>query len=581
MSDDQLSEMFKRDLPRPGDGAWSEDARRRAGRRRVTVGTLAMVAALAVVSPFALQLVNKSNDTAVPAPVGTEPVATAAEDREAACSGADQSTANEFPEEAVRLWLCDEPGEIGFSRTGPQDPLTQGVDEALAAFRELPKADPNQACTMEYTLTYVVVAEAADGTMTPVRGELHGCRSVGNRSGGDAFLDTLAGLWQAQRAEGSAPTSSLSSEQVCSSIGAILPATVDGATQGALCRPDDGTGTKSEGVELPTDVLQRVKDDVAANAVDGALGEWEPTARLVLANAWGESVTLTRFASGSYVVGPNQVWRPKGDLAAELDALVGQLGNPVTQQPYVPERPDCTAARNTAAETPAVIEGDITGVYFCFESPEGGPRLIAPGGLYEPAFVERAVEAFNGLPVLEGVCALPSDGTRPEVYVVYAGMEGDVAAVRADGCGPATGAVQKDGDLVGVLVDLFREQTGDEGAGMYYGAQELCPRADSLVPFSPEAEGATQIVACLGPDGALPVDLPQELVKAISATFESAPQPDDWAAGEGTLVWVNKYGEPMTLLRGEDGSFGWIADGPRVWTPSPDVQAQLDRVFGL
>lgn len=581
MSEHELSEIFKRDLPQQSDASWADDARRRHGRRRAGIGGVAVVAALAVVSPFALQLLNNDAQTAQPAPTGTPPTdAQTGGDRASACAGAAESAGAELPETAVRLWLCDEPGEIGFSRQGPQEPLTQGVDAALAAFRELDKADPAMACTMEYVLTYLVVAEAADGTLTPVAGELHGCRTIGERVGGDGYLETLGELWAAQRAAEPAPDTEFTVEELCGGSASILPATLESSTQGALCATADPGAGSVDGALMSPDLVTRLRDAVEADAVNGTVGEWEMTARVVLQNPWGDSLTMTRYPSGAFQFG-DRVWRPKGELATALDDLFVQTGIP-SVDPVPVEPRTCTAEREASAAGPAVIEGDVTGVYVCVENRDGEPRWAWSGsGLYEPEFVDRAVDAFNDLPALEAEC---EDTARADVFVVYQSMDGIAASVRATSCGPTTGAVKKDGPaFVEAIHGLTREQAGAEGMGMYFAAQELCPQLDSLVRFDPQTEAATQLAACVGPEGQLPIDVGPELVQSVTAELSADPAPEGWEPGGGTLVWVNKYGEPITLIRGVDGSFTWVdVDGaPQHWMPTGEVKDQLDRIFGL
>lgn len=579
MSDDQLSEIFKRGVPRPSEGAWADDARRRAGRRRVAVGGAAVLAAAALVVPFALQMGDDGGDTAVPAPLteSSEVAEGAQGSRVAACEGAVESAVDELPGEAERLWLCDEPGDIGFARTGPQEPLTQGVDQALAAFHGLPEADPNQACTMEYGLTYVVVAESADGTMTPVTGGLHGCRTVGNRSGADEFLDELAGLWAEQRAAAPAPEQALSADELCAAAGSILPTSIQDAAQGALCGVNLDPQAAVEGEALPQNLLERVRDGFDNNAVEGTLGEWEPVARMVLANPWGDSVGLSRFPSGAYSTG-NQIWRPDDGLAAELDAL---LSPAEPTQPSTREPVDCSHISDAVATGPARIDAAVDSVQICVESPEGGPRWTGPAsGLYEPVFVARAVDSFNALPVLEAECL---SEPRADVFVAFTNAGKTVAAFQLTTCGPQAGGVTKDGPgFLDELYELTREQAGPQGAGMHFGAQEFCPQLDSLVPFDPTTADLAQAVACVGPEAELPVDLPPELVALLDDDLSAVAQPDGWQPEGGTLVLANSYGEPMTLVRGADGSFGWgTADSSQVWEPSGELREQLDRIFGL
>ncbi|NHB84566.1 hypothetical protein G7085_07950 [Tessaracoccus sp. HDW20] len=108
--------------------------------------------------------------TATDAPAPTGPAAaTAAE----ACAAASEATTGwaelsggDSPVKpgATRVWLCGDQ-----MTAGPAEPLTVGVDELAGAFLDSGEADPNQACTMEYRLSYTLAFQYGDGTLVPLR----------------------------------------------------------------------------------------------------------------------------------------------------------------------------------------------------------------------------------------------------------------------------------------------------------------------------------------------------------------------------------------------------------------------------
>ena len=82
------------------------------------------------------------------------------------------------------------------------------------------------------------------------------------------------------------------------------------------------------------------------------------------------------------------------------------------------------------------------------------------------------------------------------------------------------------------IVDITRDP--GVGASMHYGAQELCPQLDFVIRFDPAREGATQIVACVGDEGQVPVDLPADLVEQLGADISSEAGQDGWKPSGGT-----------------------------------------------
>lgn len=325
----------------PSTAGWADRVRGRRQRRRAVTGVAAGVLAVGLAVPVGVSLLNRPMQVARPADGTTAPAALPARDAGEVCAEARQqmtvaiaATTYANPgdpvlqEGAVRAWLCgDDSAEEGMvsGTRGPLDPLTVDVDKAVSWFLDAQPSDPDQACTMEYRLTYVVAFEYEDGSLIPVQGELHGCRAVTDGSryvdGGDGFLDLLTDLWLTNRAP---DVSAAPAPCVGATIFGALP---EEAVSGAVCRQkDDGT---TESAEVPD--AAAIGAAVAANAVaaDETNLPLATGVALELTNKAGEVLRLDRLEDGTYLTyadGTPRQWTPSTDEAAVLDAAIAGAG---------------------------------------------------------------------------------------------------------------------------------------------------------------------------------------------------------------------------------------------------------------
>lgn len=324
----------------PSTEGWAEKVRGHRRRGRTLTGVAAGVLAVGLAIPVGVSLMNRPTQVTRPADaVSPAPARPTLPDRDAAevCAETRElmtiaiaATTYAHPGEpvlkegAVRAWLCgDDQADTTFGTRGPLDPLTADVDKAVSWFLNATPADSDQACTMEYRMTYTVAFEYADGSITPVQGELHGCRTTTDGSkyanGGEEFLDLLTDLWTANRAADLSADATL-----CSTQASILPAKPENAVSAAVCFiGNSGTlGTAQLGDVAP------LAASIGANTVvsDGMnLDFGVETIMLDLADKAGDMIQLQRLADGSYVFYADsqaKVWTPTADESALLDAAI-------------------------------------------------------------------------------------------------------------------------------------------------------------------------------------------------------------------------------------------------------------------
>lgn len=563
MTEEQLSRLFKRGTPDPTGGEWGDDARRRHARRQARTVAVAAAAAVAVIAtPLAANLLqDRQPQYATPATQSASaspsvdgeaelPDATAAE----VCATAAQSAGDELSEGAVRLWLCGEDVSMG-GRPGPSEPLTVGIDEAVAAYNALEKADPNQACTAEYTLAYTVVAEyPAD--RKAVTGMLHGCRTVGDRQDGPGYFQTLQDLWAAQRLAAPSPTPTVDAA-VCGAPDSIMTVAIGDAVAAYLCQ-SRGPGA-ADGIELSAELMEAARGDLEANAVDGTIPTVEipPGPHLVFVNAHGEPLHVDRYPGGLYQWG-TRVWRPNPEVAGRLASLGGLPEGPAPEAPPAEWNDTCQDPEAIRADAPPATAEYLT---LC-PTREGVAEPL--DAISDPALVARAIEALTAAPTDDG-CALPDPGP---VHVVLGSGTDAVSVLTESPC------------RLQPILELFTERRAAEEMTMFRGGP-VCSAGRSLFPVTP-GEGEWQSGAvCL--DGVGEITLPQELANRVArAAADATADEGAGAPAERRIVLVDADGEPLTLARGDDGSFTWAGpDGVQRWRPTGELAAELDRYFRL
>lgn len=343
------------DIPDPATNGWVDNVHARRRKTRLVTGVAAGVLAIGLAVPVGIALLNQSGGNPVAEPVvaatsSDQPAATsqpgdpgvlpvdpstptiggAPACKEVAgivASRSEDATPPALTEGARKAWLC---GDGIYA--GALDPLTVGVDDAIASFLSQPAAPSDQACTMEYTMGYTVVFEYADGSLIPVTGELHGCRTTSDgatvRQGGAEFLDTVTTLWKKQRA--TAETGNEAAEQCSDETQSILPADLTQVAAVQTCtRSADGWETQR--IAVLNDATIRTNEDLAkavvesmksASPVGDVWEERQPQRRLELIDAWGSKVTLTELKDGAFLVSDagsaTKAWTPSPELAAML-----------------------------------------------------------------------------------------------------------------------------------------------------------------------------------------------------------------------------------------------------------------------
>ena len=325
----------------PSTDGWTEKVHARRRRNRVVAGVAGGTLALALAVPVGVTVLNQPNhNVANPAVAPTEteapeptapsgPITNAAD----ACAASSELVAKwaelsggDSPVKlgATQAWLCGDHATVG-----PAEPLTEGVDELAKAFLDAEEADPNQACTMEYRLAYTLVFQYADGTLAPVMGELHGCRTLTDgatrRSGGEELYNLAVDKWEAARkdAEPSADAATVNCDQQAS----IIPADLGDLASLSLCVPEaDGSWKTLEIPGADEAFVAGVGESVKADATQGDNASLEyGTSALLLVDRFGGVFTLQGLADGSYTFWTDEttnVWTPPKAIA---DALAAAL----------------------------------------------------------------------------------------------------------------------------------------------------------------------------------------------------------------------------------------------------------------
>lgn len=334
MSD--IQNLFRTATPEPpATGEWAGKVRDRRRRRRTVTGVAAAVLAVGLAVPLGTTLLNRPAQVAAPP---TPPLTSTAVDGRCAEAATiveervavDPADAAPLKEGATKAWLCGDE-----YTAGPLDALTVGVDEAYAAFTGAEIAPiETMICTMEYRLAYTVVFEYADGSIHPVTGELHGCKTMsdGNtyRVGGDAWLDTLEGLWTVQR---EATDVSIEALPDCRVGATVIPADLSRVFGTQTCFTTNGeVGTTTrvqdfgDGLSTNAEIAAAFAASLEADSttvLPDMMEFPEPGVVLQLVDRYGAALSLTQLTDGSflyYVGDEGRVWTPPAELAEVVSA---------------------------------------------------------------------------------------------------------------------------------------------------------------------------------------------------------------------------------------------------------------------
>lgn len=328
------------------DREYVPDAAASRSRRRWVVAGIAAAALAVLAVPLVISMGSGPVGSAVPGdvpePTHSSPVSSApalperdvvevcaeARDEAATYGWAPAGEKPRLREGAVRAWLCgddtpDGDALLGGTR-GPLDPLTERVEEAVDWYLSADLAPAEQACTAEYRLTYTVAFEYSDGSLIPVRGEPHGCRTVTDgdttKLGGEEYLGLLKGLWSEARTPGFTAR-----PELCSAAASIIEADPAQSVAGARCTADqNGVVTKEA---MSEELARAVGESVATSAepADPLAVEYpERVWVLELMDRAGDIFRLELLADGSFVHYDGEqpmVWDPPADLDEALSLL--------------------------------------------------------------------------------------------------------------------------------------------------------------------------------------------------------------------------------------------------------------------
>lgn len=364
MTENDISHILRDAIPEdPGTAGWGERVRRTHRRRQVAGGVAVAVGLVAIGVPIALQtgLTTTPVVLATPSPSTTNPVDGALNLplQSDACHDS-VGIVTELPDGilpagATRMWLCDGQQAADVPRFGPAEPLTKGVDRAVAAFNALKAVDEDATasddCVFDesFEQVFTLVVDYSDGNRKILSGTTHGCADMGDGenlwAGGDQFFDELVSLWRGQRQSESYTVTSI--DVPCPASESFMTASVGDAVGGTLCGYDSSSDHPREAVmavQLPDDLVARMTAEmqtqsVPAPAHDAAV----PLRTLVLQNAFADPITVSLQTNGSWAwdEGGNPVsWTPRTGLAAELESYT--IG--MRTQPFPDQLPDPTVA---------------------------------------------------------------------------------------------------------------------------------------------------------------------------------------------------------------------------------------------
>ena len=237
----------------------------------------------------------------------------------------------ELPEGAGRITLCNEPGHP-IELAPPPDALVEDPLAVVAAYHDQEHVDlASMACTADLGPAYRLVVEYPEGQVVTLRGELYGCRVVGDKTGAQHVLDAFTQALATQRQTQPPPEVDPLAGAACGHNlggGSWIAAAMDDTVAGYRCLADD-----ADPVLLGADDWATLRDDWAANAHEGPrtgdeLADCTQSTADVLTGVtpWGEGLSLHGLC-GVFESWPTRgaepwVWRP-GPAASEVLARQG------------------------------------------------------------------------------------------------------------------------------------------------------------------------------------------------------------------------------------------------------------------
>lgn len=243
----------------------------------------------------------------------------------------------------------------------------------------------------------------------------------------------------------------------------------------------------------------------------------------------------------------------------------------------------------TNANTGPTLPAGVERAFLCADGSAGFGTV----GPLDPLITDpdRIVELFNAQPehVETPECGYEYSTTY-RVILDYEDGDKRIITGQQEPCQPLTdGTTVKAGEgFEEELVEMWREQRAqfpDTDATAATSALTCAPAQYSLIPMSiDDAVGGIHCSELLEDNPVDKVVLPPDLVARIvdAATAEAVAGYPDPAPGaeHGTLLLTNAWGDlfPMTRF-GEQ--YQYVGDGEMmVWTPSPELAAQMELAFG-
>lgn len=637
---DNLRRIVPDDLSPAGLVAGARSKRR---RRNGVVGAVAALALVAIAVPVALNLPTNDSLVAEPAvtssaPQNEEPRTDFGLPGAQACYNDDgapishaQDTSGPAKPGAVRAWLCgDYSPDTGTGFVGPHEPLTSGIDGLVEGVQSEPEVNLAViSCPAEYNLSFNVVLEYEDGSRSIIGGDRQGCRLTYDggvvREDGDKFYGEAVSAWESQR---EADAGDWIVPHICPGPLSLIEMEPWRAVQASVCgEKEDGSWAASY---LDDDLVEEVSQEL--RAARGESGEEAPGSTssspqqrvwLTLSNEFTDYRTLVRHEDGMYRAvdseGLEWFWEPSAKLSVRLDeafAEAGAGGAPPAGEPVDPsatQGPNAPGMPMPEEVGPWVSEGcesvtsnDAFGSTLPNgELPEGADRIWLCAGddfeagisppmeaLEEPEPVQDAVAAFNELAPMSPDLACTME-LGPSWLVVHEYADGTKYTVKVEefGCRAV---------LAGDIVNVDGESSYKEALLEAWDAQRtmrdtvqtrpgpLCSLNSSLMTVDPEETTFTSGVACLAADyddGAGGVSqekpIPADILALLNGELTKVrPTPDYVVTAGDALILLNSTGDPVRLLREDDGAYLWDdGEAMNVWAPEGEVAEKLTELF--
>ncbi|WP_183099081.1 hypothetical protein [Nocardioides pelophilus] len=249
----------------------------------------------------------------------------------------DPDAPDSVPEGATSARLCQGPGT---TFRAPDDALTTGVDDLVAAINALEPTGEPEVCTMDLGPGFRIAFGYDDGSAFVVSGQLYGCHTLvvgsGYRSDPEAaqaaFLTALEGQQPGQEstetttdAEGLACPDDGSYSYSEPAGGPSLDEVLGDLETAILCVPD-GTGAQVSAAIEPADLALLV-EDMATHQSNSVLrcALPPPYPTIVAEDSVGTRVVLfSECGTGFWRLPNGMAWMPGKDAVAILDRLVSE-----------------------------------------------------------------------------------------------------------------------------------------------------------------------------------------------------------------------------------------------------------------